>query len=220
MTTIAEGTLTDALQALVDARLDTIDRMLLGRVNRHDRLAIVREVESQVFDLLRRHEGGPIDRDDVLAVLARLDPPEAYLPEEGSTAEARPRQASVGPRAFPNPGDAQPSRLDLAGGVLGLVSLSVLLLGVLLVLMNLDEIVFPGIARAWIRPQPPGHHLRGEGRAPDGLGDRGARHRLALAAGLPGRRRVHLDRALLNAPRAAGGSVMASRTGPSAIIEG
>ncbi len=82
MTTIATSPLSETLQSLVDARLDTIDRMLLGRVNRHDRLAIVREVESQIFDLLQGRDPGPLDRDDVLAVLARLDPPEAYLPED------------------------------------------------------------------------------------------------------------------------------------------
>ncbi len=128
MTTIAASPLTDALQALVDARLDTIDRMLVGRVNRQDRLAIVREVESQIFDLLQRHEGGPLDRDDVLAILARLDPPEAYLPEEGSIAEARPARIAATPRAVSAPAPAGPGRLGLAGGILGLVSLTLVLL--------------------------------------------------------------------------------------------
>ncbi len=68
-------------QALVDARLDTIDRMLVGRVPRADRLAIVREVEAQIFELLPADEPGPIDRAAILAVLRRLDPPEAYLPD-------------------------------------------------------------------------------------------------------------------------------------------
>jgi hypothetical protein len=126
MTTIAASPLTDALQALVDARLDTIDRMLVGRVNRQDRLAIVREVESQVFDLLQRHEGGPIDRDDVLAILARLDPPEAYLPDEDSAAEPRPPRVSSAPRAIPAPGHAGSGRTSLAGGILGIVSLTLI----------------------------------------------------------------------------------------------
>ena len=71
MTTIDATPLTEALQALVDARLDTIDRMLLGKVDRQDRLAIGREVESQIFDLLRGRDGETIGRDEVLAVLAR-----------------------------------------------------------------------------------------------------------------------------------------------------
>jgi hypothetical protein len=82
MTTIAATPLSETLRRLVDARLDTIDRMLLGRVNRQDRLAIVREVESQIHDLLQDRDPGSLDREDVLAVLTRLDPPEAYLPEE------------------------------------------------------------------------------------------------------------------------------------------
>ena len=48
--------LPQALETLIESRLDTIDRMLVGRVPRQDRLAIVREVESQIYDLLQ--EGG------------------------------------------------------------------------------------------------------------------------------------------------------------------
>jgi hypothetical protein len=70
------------LQNLIDSRLDTIDRMLLGRVARGERMAIVREVESQIQELLLERETGELSREDVLAVLARLDPPEAFLPEE------------------------------------------------------------------------------------------------------------------------------------------
>jgi hypothetical protein len=126
MTTIAASPLTDVLQTLVDARLDTIDRMLLGRVNRQDRLAIVREVESQVFDLLQRPEGSPIDRDDVLAVLARLDPPEAYLPDDDSPVVApRSSRIAVAPRAVPASRETQSGRLGLTGGVLGIVSLAI-----------------------------------------------------------------------------------------------
>ena len=52
MTTVAVE-LSGSLQALVDCRLDTIDRLLMGRMPRQDRLAIVREVEAQVFELLQ-----------------------------------------------------------------------------------------------------------------------------------------------------------------------
>lgn len=126
MTTIAASPLAETLQALVDARLDTIDRMLLGRVNRADRLAIVREVESQIHDLLAQQDGGSLDRDDVLAVLARLDPPEAYLPEEGDSI--------AGPRLVPGPAVSRAvappnaGRLPLAAGVLGIVSLVLVIL--------------------------------------------------------------------------------------------
>ncbi|MFO0889261.1 MAG: hypothetical protein U0790_08995 [Isosphaeraceae bacterium] len=69
------------MQSLIDSRLDTIDRMLLGRLPRGERLEVVREVESQIFELLRERGGaGEVTRDDVIDALRRLDPPEAYLP--------------------------------------------------------------------------------------------------------------------------------------------
>src|SRR3954453_8385437 len=69
MTTVASIRLTDSLQALIDARLDTVDRMLLGRVPRADRLAIARDLEAQIFDLLQECGADELGRDDVLAVL-------------------------------------------------------------------------------------------------------------------------------------------------------
>jgi hypothetical protein len=143
MTTIAASPLSETLQALVDARLDTIDRMLLGRVNRADRLAIVREVETQVFDLLARHDGGSIDRDDVLAVLAQLDPPEAYLPEEG--------ESIGGPRHAPRPAAARPaaspsaSRLPLTAGVLGIISVVLVLLAYPMAIGLQSEVILVGL---------------------------------------------------------------------------
>ena len=55
VTTRAEGSIQipESLQALIDSRLDTIDRMLLGRLPRGERLEVVREVESQIFELLQ-----------------------------------------------------------------------------------------------------------------------------------------------------------------------
>ncbi len=79
-------------QALIDARLDTIDRMLLGRVPRSERLGIVREVESQIHDLLADTGAEGPTREDVLVVLARLDPPEAYLGDEDLKASLRPER--------------------------------------------------------------------------------------------------------------------------------
>ena len=85
--------LSESLQCLIDSRLDTIERMLLGRVARAERLAIVREVESQIHELLSERETDELSREDVLSVLARLDPPEAYLPEEDSPLIRRRRPA-------------------------------------------------------------------------------------------------------------------------------
>ncbi len=79
---VATAQISESLQMLIDSRLDTIDRMLLGRLSRQDRMAIVREVESQIHELIQASEGDELTREDVLAVLARLDPPEAYLPNE------------------------------------------------------------------------------------------------------------------------------------------
>lgn len=88
MDTLAPSTLDGSLQALVDARLDTIDRMLMGMLPRADRLAIVREVENQIDELIAKQSTAPQTREDILEILARLDPPEAYLPEDGKTLSA------------------------------------------------------------------------------------------------------------------------------------
>lgn len=80
MSTLATAISAD-LQALIDARLDTIDRMLMGRMPRADRLAIVEEVSNQIEEMLARKDREILDREDVLEVLSRLDPPEAYMAE-------------------------------------------------------------------------------------------------------------------------------------------
>jgi hypothetical protein len=119
---IATEPLSASLQTLIDSRLDTIDRMLLGRVARADRLAIVRDVESQIFELLQgRAEAGELGRDDVLAVLATLDPPEAYLPEgpDGETG----RVDATTRRQFASPARAVGPGTGKAGGILGLATL-------------------------------------------------------------------------------------------------
>src|SRR5262249_3020983 len=107
--TVASVQLSESLQALVDARLDTIDRMRLGRVPRQDRLAIVKEVETQVFEQLceRDADRAQLGREDVLAVLARMDPPEAYIPDEAGgqlspvRGTSRPRASQPGPKGDP-----------------------------------------------------------------------------------------------------------------------
>jgi hypothetical protein len=126
MTTMDAVRLSDELLALVDARLDTIDRMLLGRAPRADRLAIVREVEAQIHDLLAERGHGELGRDDVLAVLARLDPPEAYLPEEPSMGPASVRRPMPSRPAAPT----SDSRMRIArtSGILGICALAMILL--------------------------------------------------------------------------------------------
>jgi hypothetical protein len=80
--TTARLELEPSLQALIDDRLDAIERVLLrAGVARGERRGIVEEVEAQVYELLSRKSGAEPVRADVLAVLAALDPPEAYAPE-------------------------------------------------------------------------------------------------------------------------------------------
>jgi hypothetical protein len=123
MMTLESVRLSAPLQALIDARLDTIDRMLLGVVPREDRLAIVRDVESQVHELLQARNTDEPSRADVLSVLASLDPPEAYLPDEqvGETPTAPRPMPLIRPSASqPGPSDSNMARVS---GVLGIVSL-------------------------------------------------------------------------------------------------
>ena len=53
MTVLTSPTMSEACQSLIDARLDTIDRMLIGQVPRSDRTAIIGEIESQIHELQR-----------------------------------------------------------------------------------------------------------------------------------------------------------------------
>ena len=74
--------LSNELQAIIDNRLDAIDQNLLrAGLPRHQRRSVVEEVENQILEMLSRLEVDELTRADVLAVLAKLDPPEAYVPE-------------------------------------------------------------------------------------------------------------------------------------------
>jgi len=81
MTTAEMSMATNTARALIDARLETVERALFGRISRAERMDIVGEIESRIDELLRERcgPGNEPVREDVLAVLARLDPPEAYL---------------------------------------------------------------------------------------------------------------------------------------------
>jgi hypothetical protein len=123
--------LSRSTQHLIDSRLDTIDRMLLGRVSRQERLEIVREVEGQIFEQLHARGADESSREDVLAVLARLDPPEAYLPEEAGDYGPVPSRRSLGPRVGrTEPARGGPLRIAKASGILGLVVMGLIMLGI------------------------------------------------------------------------------------------
>lgn len=123
---VATAQISESLQTLIDSRLDTVDRMLLGRLSRRDRLAIVREVESQIHELLQTSDAEELTREDVLGVLAQLDPPEAYLSDEteGEPVSVRRTIPVRAQRPVVN-GDL---RVGRASGILGVVAIALLLL--------------------------------------------------------------------------------------------
>ena len=130
--TVATAQISESLQTLIDSRLDTIDRMLLGRLSRQDRLAIVREVESQIHELIQERNSDELTREDVLAVLARLDPPEAYLPEDSESTIGLTRRATP---SRPTPTIPQRSRkTGRVSGILGMVALALVLMSPLALL--------------------------------------------------------------------------------------
>ncbi len=124
--TIATAQISESLQTLIDMRLDTIDRMLLGRVSRQERLAIVTEVESQIHELLHINDADELTREGVLAVLARLDPPEAYIPDEidGEQVSAR---RTIPTRAHQTVPTAA-YKIGRASGIFGVTALMLVLL--------------------------------------------------------------------------------------------
>jgi hypothetical protein len=70
------------LRILIDARLEAVDGILLrAQVGWSERRSIIGEVETQIYELLSRRSALP-GEEDVQAVLASLDPPEAYIPDE------------------------------------------------------------------------------------------------------------------------------------------
>ncbi len=120
--TVVTVQLTESAKALIDTRLDTIDRMLLGRVPRADRLAIVKDVEAQIHEQLQERGEDELGREDALAVLARLDPPEAYLPDEEESEPVASR-ITVSPRSPRYAGRRRASRVSMASGIVGICSL-------------------------------------------------------------------------------------------------
>lgn len=71
--------LAPSIQKLIDARLDNIDRALLSTdISRYERRQIVCAVEDQIQELVSRIDRDEPSREDILRILASLDPPEAY----------------------------------------------------------------------------------------------------------------------------------------------
>jgi hypothetical protein len=148
--TTAAPALAESLQALIDARLDTVERMLLGQVPRPDRLAIVNEVEAQIHELLGDRDPQLLTSDDVLEVLRRLDPPEAYLSSENldaRTAEHHVRRAATIVSTAPK---TSAGREGSIGGVAGLCAFGLVVLMPLFYLLAMASdstvIFFGGLA--------------------------------------------------------------------------
>lgn len=102
--------LAPSLQRLVDARLDNIDRALLSTdISRYERRQIVSAVEDQIQELVARIDKEEPSREDLLRLLASLDPPEAYgsgsmqqdLEEEGYRPTNRFARAQLANRVEP-----------------------------------------------------------------------------------------------------------------------
>ncbi len=118
-----------SVQGLIDSRLDTIDRMLLGRLPRAERLEIVRQVEAQILDLLTERTSDEPTREDILAVLGQLDPPEAYLPDEPEGLPAqRPGMAHARLTGLPSPAVRNAGASTPAARASTIVGLAVLLI--------------------------------------------------------------------------------------------
>lgn len=107
--------LPDPLRRRLDTHLDAIDRALAGAsVPLSDRRSVTDEVETQVRQTLAERGEGEPTAADLEAVLAELDPPEAYA--ESVDADA----ASAAASAASQP--ARLSRVALWGLVLGFVA--------------------------------------------------------------------------------------------------
>ncbi|MBX7105624.1 MAG: hypothetical protein K1X57_16190 [Gemmataceae bacterium] len=92
--------LSPTLRALVDERLDGIERALRSaNMPRVDRLRVVEDVERQLLDMLAETGDRP-GRREVLQALAKLDPPEAYLADDSRPAAPVESPSPVG-RSLP-----------------------------------------------------------------------------------------------------------------------
>jgi hypothetical protein len=133
--------LSPLLQRMVDERLDGIDRALRrAGSGRAERSQIVEEVERQLWDMLP--DSGEPTRRDVLGALSKLDPPEAYLPEEPPSPATRSERERRRPESdFPAQETAAvPGALPLATpatSALAIVSVCLAGLGTLALMMFL-----------------------------------------------------------------------------------
>jgi hypothetical protein len=68
------------LRQMIDARMDNIERALMTKgMGRGDRRQVLSAIEDQILEMLGQSTDEEPTREDLLRVLAKLDPPEAYL---------------------------------------------------------------------------------------------------------------------------------------------
>lgn len=92
--TTATNNLSAAVQQLIDARLDNIERVLMASgTSRLERQEIIASVEDQIMELIARKGDGELERDQMLQILASLDPPEAYITEDDQLPAAQLRHS-------------------------------------------------------------------------------------------------------------------------------
>lgn len=78
----------------LDAYLDEVEGRLTGQgMDRNGRRSVVDDVEAQAIDMLRTHSSSP-SLEDVEAVLASLDTPDAFADAAGTAATDSPRPAA------------------------------------------------------------------------------------------------------------------------------
>lgn len=113
-----------AIEARLEAHLDAIDRQLLAAgLAHHQRRQVTQDVEAQLREMLRARAGEAPTAADFEAVLAELDPPEAYAAGvvARSAAEAPPGSASADSFAARTSGLFQSGALSLALAIGGVV---------------------------------------------------------------------------------------------------
>lgn len=143
-------------QALIDTRLEAVDLILQqAKLSWSERRNIVGEVESQIYELLSRRSLHPGEK-DVLAILASIDPPEAYIPEElrgqmetHPVEPAQPGPAHPGPAQPESQWQAFPTRIhdwavQLAPGVAGVATL-IVANGLAVIIIHASEGLIPWV---------------------------------------------------------------------------
>jgi len=135
--------LAPSIQKLIDARLDNIDRALLSTdIGRYERRQVVCAVEDQIMELVSRIDRDEPSRDDILRILASLDPPEAYgsgSMQQGNEHKLHRTDSRLAPSRFANSTEPKGGVLaivSVTSGVISLLSvLTVFVLGFLAIAM-------------------------------------------------------------------------------------